>query len=252
MPTVLDTRRLPPVDRIAVAAAFLEATAPCALSFDDDEQLGHCFTGWPLIGGAQIIDVEGSGLRMTRRTQHVRAAAPERLCLGLQFRGRGRSEHRGVVTLTPPGYLNIIDCTSESDYAWTGLATRRVCLVEYATLGMPVDVVRASVGRLPASPLYDLVRSHLSGLRPEHEELRASPAGMRLAISTVELMRALVATAAESDLAREAHAHDILRTRIADFIERHLSDAELSAEAIARGLATKRLDAEIWVAPEKQ
>jgi hypothetical protein len=81
MPTVLDTRRIPRADRIAAAAAFLEATikAPSALSFEDDEQLGHRITGWPLAGGAHIIDVEGSGLRMTRQTRHVRASAPERL-----------------------------------------------------------------------------------------------------------------------------------------------------------------------------
>jgi AraC-like DNA-binding protein len=236
MPTVLDTRRIPLADRTAAAAAFLEATtdAPSAWSFEDGEQLGHRFISWPLAGGVRIIDVEGSGLRVTRETRHVRASAREQLCLAVQFRGQGRSVHRGVVTLTPPSHLSLVDCTSESDYLWTGLAARRICLVDYATLGLPIEVVRAAVGQLPASPLHDLVRSHLSGLKPGHEDLRASAAGIALAAASVELLRALIATAAEPALASHVHAHDILRTRVADFIERHLSDVKLSAETIAQ------------------
>jgi hypothetical protein len=51
-----------------------------------------------------------------------------------------------------------------------GMAIRRVLLMDYATLGLPVALVRATIGRLPASPLYDLIRSDLSSLRPGHEE----------------------------------------------------------------------------------
>jgi AraC-like DNA-binding protein len=236
MPTRLDTLRIPRVERIAAAAAFLSAAIdlPSALSFDDGEQLGHRMTGWPLAGGARIIDVEGSGLRVAREKKHVRASAPERLCLSVQFRGEGRSEHRGLVALTPPGHLNLVDCTSESVYLWTGPAARRICVIDYSTLGLPVDVVRAAVGRLTASPLHDLVRSHLRALQPRHEDLRATAAGMALAAGSVELIRALITTAAEPAMAREADVHDILRASVADFIERHHSDAKLNAETIAR------------------
>lgn len=235
MPTILDTRRLPRVDRTAAAVAFLSATyEPSAWSFDEHEQLGHLFTSWSLAHGARIVDIAGSGLRVTRKTWHVRAVAPERLCLAVQFRGQGRSEHRGVITLTPPGHLNLIDCTSESDYLWTGFATKRLCLVDYATLGLPVEVVREAVGKLPASPLHDLVRSHLSSLQPGHEDVRASSAGVALAAASVDLVRALIVSAAEASLVSEVHAHDILRMRIADFIEQHLSDVKLNAETIAR------------------
>lgn len=132
------------------------------------------------------------------------------------------------------GHLNLIDATSESDYCWTGLNARRVYLLDYALLGLPVDLVRAAVGQLSASPLYDLARSHLSSIRPDHEELRTSLGGVALASSSVELVRALVATAAVPGTAIGAQGHDVLRTSIIDYIERHLPETDLSVQRIAR------------------
>jgi AraC-like DNA-binding protein len=235
MPVALDTWQLPRAERVAGASAFLAATdTPCTLSFDTDEHLGHRFTGWRLAGGAQVVDIFGTGLHVSRTARHVRAAAPERICLAVQLEGTGWSEHRGVATATPAGHLNLIDATSESDYGWTGLSARRVYLLDYAPLGLPADLVRAAVGRLPASPLYDLVRTHLSSIRPDHEELRTSLGGAALAASSVELVRALIATAAAPGRALDAQAHDILRTRVIDYIERHLPDSDLGASRIAR------------------
>jgi hypothetical protein len=47
-------------------------------------------------------------------------------------------------------------------------------------------------------------------------------------------LSALVASAAEPVTAHDADDHDILRTRIVDYIERHLFDTGLTAQAIAR------------------
>ena len=235
MPVVLDTRHLARVDRIPAAAAFLENTdTPSALDFDDDARLGHRFTAWSLAGGAQVLDVQGSGLRVTRNARHVRASAPERLCLALQVHGHGMSDHRGVSAATPPGHLNLIDTTTESDYAWNGDSVRRILLVDYAVLGLPVDLVRSAVGRLPASPLYDLVRAHVRSLHPSHEELRATAPGNALAAGSLELVRALVTTAAAPDRPRDADAHDVLRTRVLHHIEQHLLHPDLSARTIAQ------------------
>ena len=184
---------------------------PIRLASATDEQLGHRFTGWQLAGGVQVLDIEGSGLRMTRNARQLRRLARERLGLSAQFRGQGTLEHLGVTAVTVPGHLNLIDATSASDYWWTGLATRRVFFVDYALLGLRVEEVRAAAGRLPASPLYHLVRSHLNSLRPGHEELRATVPGAALVAASVELVRALVATAAEPDAPQAARADDILR-----------------------------------------
>jgi hypothetical protein len=128
---------------------------------------------------------------MTRSARQLRTLARERLCLAAQFRGEGTLEHMGITGVTAPGQLNLIDATSESDYVWTGLATRRIFFVHYAVLGLPVDLVRAAVGRLPASPFYQLVRSYLSSLQQGHEELRATAPGAAFAATSIELVRAL-------------------------------------------------------------
>ena len=235
MPVVLNTRRLPRTDRIAAAAALLEGTdTPSGLRFDDDQHLGHRFTGWHLADGVRALDIEGSGLRVTRNARHLRVSAPERLCLAFQLSGQGWSEHQGVTTATPPGHLNLVDATTASDYAWTGHAERRVLLLDYSTLGLPVDLVRSAVGRLPVSPLYDLVRAHVGGLHPSHEELRMTAPGFALVAGSLELVRALVTTAAAPDRPHEADTHDILRTRILSHVEQHVLDPDLSARSIAQ------------------
>jgi hypothetical protein len=70
----------------------------------------------------------------------------------------------------------------------------------------PVALVRAAAGRLPASRLYDLIRSHVSTLRPDYEELGSTVSGSALPIVSIELVRALVAMAAEPDTAHGAAA----------------------------------------------
>jgi uncharacterized protein (TIRG00374 family) len=81
MPAILDTRQQPRVDRIAAAAAFLEHTdTPIRLASNAAEQLGHRFSGWQLAAGVQVLDMEGSGLRMTRSARQLRTLARERLC----------------------------------------------------------------------------------------------------------------------------------------------------------------------------
>lgn len=236
MPVVLDTRPLPRPDRIAAAAEFLDhPSTPSALAFDTrGTHLGHRLSAWNPTGGTQVVDLEGSGLRVTRRARHVRMVAPERLCLAIQLRGTGQSLHREVRTATPPGHLNLIDATSESDFRWSGLAHRRVLFVDYSLLGLPVDTVRSAVGRLPASPLHDLAASHLSNLRPEHAALRDTPAGAALASASLELVRALVVSAVEPAAARDTSARELLRLRVVDYIQLHLYEPDLDAASIAR------------------
>lgn len=235
MPLTLDTRRLPRVDRIEAAAAFLEDTdVPSALAFDKAQDLGHRFTGWQLAGGVQVLDVQGSGMRVTRNARHMRVSAPERLCLAFQLQGQGVSDHRGLTTATARGHLNLVDGTAESDYAWTGQVERRVVLFDYAALDLSVDLVRSAVGQLDASPLYDLVRAHVRSLDPSHEALRTTAPGFSLTAGSLELVRALITTAAAPDLPSEADSHDILRTRILSHIEERVLDPGLSARSIAQ------------------
>ncbi len=103
MPAILDTRQLPRVDRIAAAAAFLEHTdTPIRLASNAAEQLGRRFSGWQLAAGVQVLDMEGSGLRMTRSARQLRTLARERLCLAAQFRGEDTLEHMGITGVTAP------------------------------------------------------------------------------------------------------------------------------------------------------
>jgi hypothetical protein len=71
--------------------------------------------------------------------------------------------------------------------------------VDFDRLGLSMDTIRAAWPRLDASPLYSLVRDHILYVTTRAEQICADPAATGLAGATVELMRALIVSAAEDE-----------------------------------------------------
>jgi AraC-like DNA-binding protein len=101
-------------------------------------------------------------------------------------------------------------------------------------LGLPEDLVRSAAPRLAASPLHDLVREYLRGLAGSAGELAGSSAAASVGTATVELVRALLISAAEDDRRRTATQHETLLTRVRVYAAQHLFDPDLTADTIAR------------------
>ncbi|MET8878043.1 helix-turn-helix transcriptional regulator [Nocardia sp. NPDC004604] len=234
MVVVLDTGSLPVAERVdAVQDAVANTEIPAINRFGAHHgELWHRLSVWDLGAGVHATRVEGTGLSVTRGPKHIRAAAPERVGLGLQLGARGRFSHCGMDAILGVGKLGLTDGTSASDYACRGIGGTKLVIIDYEQLGLRVDIVRAAVTRLEASPLYGLVIAHIAALG-EEGDIPAGPAQLMLGSATTQLVRALITTAADARPQRD-DLHDTLYLRMTNFAQQHLGDPTLDAEKIAR------------------
>ena len=100
-------------------------------------------------------------------------------------------------------------------------------------LGLPVDVVRRAVPRLRASPLHGLVRTHLEQVCNRAVEFAADAGGAALGTATVELVRALIVSAAGDFAGSAAVREETLVSRVRAYVDQHLTDPGLTPARIA-------------------
>jgi AraC-like DNA-binding protein len=231
---LLDTTDLPPDERVAgFRAAMGQASVPCRIDLgraEDLEARMHLFA----YGRANLFTADASGFRLVRTPRHLRMEAPATVALAFQPHGLGRFSQFGVDQLVGPEDLMLNDLTAPYEFAWSGAGGSRAFQISYEQLALPVDVVRRAGGRLRASPLHGLVRAHLHYLMDRADELAADPSSAALGSATVELVRALLVSAAGDErLARPVLA-ETLMTRVRTYVDLHLLDPDLTPERIAR------------------
>lgn len=234
MALLLDTRTLPAIDRVGAANAALSSTdVPAIFRYDTSEgEIGHRLDYWDLGPGTHITKIMGSGLGITRGPKQLRIAAPERIGLGFELRTATGFTHLGTDQILEPGDLSLTDGTSTCAASWPGVGGSKLVLIDYDRLGLPVDVVRRAVPHLRTSPVYRLVRAHVATLCEGYGDAEPGPEKAMLRVATIELIRALVTTAAHDELGRRV-LHDTLYLRVSKYLERHLADPDLNAESIA-------------------
>jgi AraC-like DNA-binding protein len=210
---LLDTRDLPAADRAeAFAAAVQEVAAPCRIEQRDplDELQAHVQM-WPY-GQAALLSTDTARFRRTAA-------------------GHGESAQLGHELVVRDDDLMLIDMGTPDSFGCATGGGARVFLVPYDLLALPEDVVRRAIPRLRASPLHDLVHAHLSRMAATAPELAADPGAAALGTATVELVRALIVSAA-GERAGPVRAQTLV-SRVRAFVGQHLHDPGLSPAAIA-------------------
>ncbi|MEU8613918.1 helix-turn-helix domain-containing protein [Actinoplanes sp. NPDC048791] len=233
MTVLLDTSLLPVRQRAeAVRSAMTSSVAPAAISVAPPAQarISH----WALGSGAELLHHVSTGHRLTRTSRHLQSDNPERLSLGLPVSGSVRMRHRDLTGGDRIGELQLVDLTSPYDFLVEGPSCVQAVIVDYARLGVPVDAVRTAVPRLAASPMYELVRRHVLELPVLLDRLHPDPALTMLGSSTVELVRALIASVLDEDGGwLRTVGTGTLFTRVTAYIRQHQRDADLSAARLA-------------------
>ena len=234
MALLLDTRTLPAGERIAAANAALSSTeVPAVFRYDTSGgPVGHRFDYWDLGPGTHVTRIMGSGLGITRGPKQLRAAAPERIGLAFQLRVVTAFTHLDTDQLVEPGEMSLTDGTSTSEAFWPGVGGTKLVLIDYDRLGLPVDLARRAVPHLGTSPVYQLVRAHLATLCEGYGDAELGPEKAMLRVATIELVRALITTAAHDALGQRV-LHETLYLRVTKYVERHLAEPGLNAESIA-------------------
>jgi AraC-like DNA-binding protein len=231
---LLDTATVAPEHRVdAFRAAFDQASVPCRI-----EHLGpdaHVYSRMHLwhFGQANLFTTDASGFRLVRTPRHLRMESPPVVALAVQTSGVGRFRQYDAEFLVPPRRLMLSDLTAPYDFSWTGSGGSRAFQIPYDRLALPRDVVRRAAPRLRGSPLHDLVRDHLVRLAADADRLAADSGATALGTATVELVRALLVSAADDErLARDVREETLL-TRVLTWARQHLTEPDLGPERIA-------------------
>ncbi|WP_433201684.1 helix-turn-helix domain-containing protein [Dactylosporangium sp. CS-047395] len=233
MALLLDTSTLPQEQRTDAVRAALGAQLPPAGVWIAEPGQAR-ISLWQLGPGVRLLHSVAGPHRLTVTASHLRASVPERISLGLPVSGAVRMRHRDLPFSDRIGELQLADLTSPYDFLVAEPSVVEAVLVDYSRLGLPVAAVRDAVPRLTASPMYELLRRHLLQLPGVLDKVPPGAAVQLLGSSTVELIRALIASAAEPDgpWPRDASAGTLF-TRLTAFIARHQRDRDLSAARLA-------------------
>jgi AraC-like DNA-binding protein len=228
---LLDTSALAPRERDAATREFLETLTEVDV-MGHDCPAGSIRTrihGWDL-GRFQLTFMDGPWLRFGLN----RRSTTEAVSFGIQLSGQTMKtigDHRQVFAA---GEMSLTDFSSpflwHSAEASTSLSIR----FSYAGLCLPAEEIRSAAGDLASSPLYGLFQTHVRQLHRFIEEDIPASAVESLGAATLELARAVIATAGHDDLARNDVANEALVTRIVAYVRQHLADPALSPESIAR------------------
>jgi hypothetical protein len=127
--------------------------------------------------------------------------------------------------------LMLVDLTAPYAFNCAVGGGSRSVMVPHEQLALPVDVVRRAVPRLRASPLHDLVRTHLEEVCGRAEELADDAGSLALGTATAELVWALIVSAAGGVRDRGAVREQTLLTRVRTYVGHHLTDPPLTPAA---------------------
>jgi len=184
-------------------------------------------------GPTTLFTNTSSGYRLTRSRRHLRLEGPPIVALSTQPRGQGLFEQFDRRQVVGRGDLMLVDLTAPYDFTSLGDGSAAALQVPHDVLGLPRDVVRVGSGRLPASPLYTIMRDHLAHFRRSADVLAADPGAAVLGTASVGLLRALITSASGVDAHARAAMADVLAQRVLAYARTHLTEPDLTPERIA-------------------
>jgi AraC-like DNA-binding protein len=233
--TLLDTDQLPAVERRpAQVVARLEAAMVSRVRFADPRAAARArLDAWD-VGGVAVLRVDLAGDPvLARSAREAREDAAPAVSFAVQEVGVGMHEQFGAQRTVPRGGLVLTEVASPYEYRWGGHGVCRALQVPVSRLGLPVDDVRRALPLAHRSPLYGLVRAHLTEVTRDAQQLSEEPVVHALASATVDLTRALLASVAGPAPSVAEVAAETLLVRVRSYVRQHLTDPGLDAEQVA-------------------
>ena len=254
MVLVLDTNTLPRVERRDALVDAMRAAGIAAQITHHDAERGieARMRVWSLGGGVEVLHRASSGIRLNQAARSAGATTAERVSLSVMTPGQWRFNQGGSQSTGTAGdQMVLTDHTSAYEFSRIDTGTTRAINMELGTLGLPMGVVRAAIGHLGSSPLYDLVRQHIVHLVGDLDLVEEGPSSLMLGGATAELARALISAAAGRDASsRDALEHS-LRHRLEVYVASELGDPGLSPRriAVAHNISVRQLYS-VWAGAE--
>jgi AraC-like DNA-binding protein len=240
---VLDTASISAADRAEVFQSSVSQNCTTSMAtFEDPDTLRaemHVFD----LGPAKVFNIEASGTTLRRTPRLARAMNECPIALALPFRTSnhlmwGREERQ-----FGPRDLILVDLSAPYVYGWSGAGASYAFHVDFDQLDLPMDTISVAAREVHKSPIYPLVRDHISRVMTDAQLIVDSGAASHVAAASVELMRALIVSAAR-DTSRLGQAmHDSMGPRVQAYVRRHLREPDLTPTrvAAANGLSVRAL-----------
>lgn len=234
MTVVLDTDDLAPHERgEAVAVAIHEASVSSYVVHEDPHGDIHARMDVWEFGNTSIFRAEMSGIHLIRTPKQARRTPAPVLAIAVQESGNGRHDQHGNQRLIPPRELLITDLNSPYDFGWSGSGASQCLYVPLDELALPHHVIQEAGAHPCSSPVYQLVASHIMAMTNDAPALSADSAARELGAASIELVRALLASAARDQRHARAAMAETLLTQVRTYIRRHLDDPNLGPDTIA-------------------
>jgi AraC-like DNA-binding protein len=233
---VLDTATVPTEERAdAVAAALLQAGITAEIiHLHADRPINVKVGVWDLGGGARLLRRTSSGIRLSQSLRQAHRADTERVSLSVLSPGGWHfTQDTAEFVGTPRHGMVLTDHSTAYEFERDDVGATIALNVDRTTLGLSVETIRTAVGRLPASPLYELLLRHLLLFGRNLETIEQGPALAMVGSGTTDLLRALICSVGDSPQLQRSALADSLLARVEAFILAHLTDSSLTPAAIA-------------------
>ncbi|MFE7845944.1 helix-turn-helix domain-containing protein [Microbacterium sp. NPDC057407] len=230
---VLDTAQIDTSDRAdAYQSAVSQNCTTSAATFEDRDALWARIHAYEL-GQAKVLTIDASGTLLRRTPKMARGMNDCPIALALPVRSLNRLTRDRDDRTFDRDDLMLVDLSAPYVYGWGGSGASYAFHVDLDVLDVPMDVIRTAMPNLAGSPIYALVRDHFGHVMTNVGRIVDSGAAVSVGAASIELMRALIVTAAsDADRSRELMQRS-LPDRVETYIRHHLRDPDLSPAKIA-------------------
>ena len=228
---LLDTRDVDPeARRDAVRDAHARAGVPRHVDLLSQQAVDSTRIEAWIFGSVKMFSPNSPGLRLIRDSASGQLDPMIALCV--QMRGTAQSIETYRHQHLMPGDLVMVGPTARNEFVMQGAST--AVEIPYDDIGITVELARQASGHLAASPLFQLVGSHLLALRADADLVSSSAAASEVGAATTQLVRALIVSAAGEEESTRSALSDALAPRVFAYVRRHLTDRDLTPVTIAR------------------
>jgi AraC-like DNA-binding protein len=185
------------------------------------------------LGAAKVLTIDASGTTLRRTPQMSRAMNDSPIALALPLRSRNRLTWGREEEVFDRRDMILVDLSAPYVYGWNGDGASYAFHVDFEQLDIPMDVIRDAMPHLRRSPIYSLVRDHIAQVMTEAGRISESGSADDVGAASIQLMRALIASAADDSGRTKELMHSALADRVQAYVRHHLRDLELTPAKIA-------------------
>jgi AraC-like DNA-binding protein len=228
---LLDTRDIDPEARHdAVHDAHVRAGVPRQVDLLSQEAVSSTRIEAWTFGSVKMFSPDSPGLRVIRDSASGQLDPIIALCV--QMRGSAQSIETYRHQHLMPGDIVLVDPIARNEFVTRGATT--AIQIPFEDIGVTVELARQASGHLAASPLFQLVGTHLVALRADADLVSSSAAASEVGAATTQLVRALIVSAAGEEQSARSALTDALAPRVFAYVRQHLTDRDLTPVTIAR------------------